>query len=325
MNVPSQLTPWLRFGAASAAPALVCACGPTHGSGLGAPVDAALANDALSDVKVAEAGALDTDAAAPMSYVVPVATQIVDDMRSLGTDGPGTSGGWFTYSDRQVPWSQTALGAHGPGLVMPPEGDSVPPTNDGQGPTVVGSTQLYRRFWGGGEATWGAGLGMSFVDAPPDGGPVPMNECDAGAVFDVDAAGMDSRVNLPFDASAWTGIQFWAKSLTGYPRDVKVIVLDDRTSAFGLASDAGGCNVCANFTPGASGYCGDGPRASVVFSPEWTHVQLPLASLHPLALYSGEPLTWTPDVSALYGINFQVEDAPLAPFDLAVAYIELYK
>ncbi len=290
-------------------------------------MDAALASDgdALSNVEGVEADALDTDAAAPTAYVVPVATQILDDMRALETDGPGTAGGWFTYSDREVPWSQPALGAHGPGLVTPPEGDPVLPTNDGQGPTVVGSTQPYRRFSGGGETTWGAGFGMTFVDAPPDGGPVPMNECDAGPVFDVDAAGMDSMINLPFDASAWTGIQFWAKSLIGYPRTVKVIVLDDRTDAFGLASDAGGCNVCANFTLGALGYCGDGPRASVVFSPEWTHVQLPFASLHPLALYSGEPVTWTPDVSALYGINFQVEDAPLAPFDFAVAYIELYR
>lgn len=89
-----------------------------------------------------------------------------------------------------------------------------------------------------------------------------MNECDAGAFFDVDTAGMDSVVNLPFDVSAWTRIQFWAQSLIGYPRDVKVIVQDDRTDAFGLASDAGGCNVCATFTPGALGYCGGSPACT---------------------------------------------------------------
>jgi hypothetical protein len=106
---------------------------------------------------------------------------------------------------------------------------------------------------------------------------------------------------------------------------VNVIVDDDRTDPFGRPVDAGGCNVCANYTQGNMGYCGDGPRASVVFTPVWTHVQLAFASMHPVGTYSGEPTTWTPDTSALFSINFDLEDVPIAPFELAVAYVELYK
>jgi hypothetical protein len=47
--------------------------------------------------------------------------------------------------------------------------------------------------------------------------------------------------------------------------------------------------------------------------------------MHPVGTYSGEPTTWTPDTSALFSINFDLEDVPIAPFELAVAYVELYK
>jgi len=257
---------------------------------------------------------------------VPVATQLLDDIRSRGTDGPGTAGIWYTYSDRTLSWAEPGiLLPNAVGVLAPPEAVPVLPTNDG-GPTYLGSTWQYRRFSGGGEAIWGAGMGMTLFSGPPDGGPVPMNGCDAGVTFDVDAAAMDSFTESAFDASAWTGVQFWAKSLLGYPRTVNVIVDDDRTDPFGRPVDAGGCNVCANYAPpGTMGYCGDGPRASVVFTPVWTHVQLRFASMHPVGIHSGEPTTWTPDTSALFSINFQLEDVPIPPFDLAVAYVELYK
>jgi hypothetical protein len=271
------------------------------------------------EVDASEGG---TDALAV--YVVPVATQLLDDGLVAGTDGPGTAGDWLTYSDRSVPYSEPAtLVANASGILVPPE-SAVLPTSDDAGPTYRGSICPYRRFSGGGEVLWGAGMLMFFSNTLPDGGPVPMNACDAGAVFDVDAAGMDSVINLPFDASGWTGIQFWAKSLVGYPRTVSVIVDDDRTNPFGLALDAGGCNVCANFTQDVKGYCGDGPQTIIVFAPTWTHVQLPFASMHPSG-YSGEPTTWTPHTNALFAIQFQLTDVPLAPFDLAVAYVELYK
>jgi hypothetical protein len=102
--------------------------------------------------------------------------------------------------------------------------------------------------------------------------------------FDVDAAGMDSFVESAVDESGWTGIQFWAKSLLGYPRTVNVFVNDDRTDPWGGRVDAGGCDVCANYA-GTMGFCGDGPRASVVFTPGWTHLQLPFTSMHPVGIY----------------------------------------
>jgi hypothetical protein len=329
MNDPVRAGRRRRFSAAPIATLLACSCGGNTVSG--SPSDAAtspftdapaLPPDAPDDASAA----LDGSADAVTAYVQPLATQIVDSMSGPVLDGPGTGGNWFTYSDRQLPWAEPAIETGAPGVLTPPAGIPISPTNDGQGPPPGdgGMPLPYRRFSGGGEATWGAGLALNFAFAEPDGGPVPMNACDAGAVFDVDAAGMDSAINLPFDASGWTGLQFWVKSLIGYPRTVQVIVEDDRTNPFGLPPDAGGCNVCANFT-GGMGYCGDGPRASVVFPSDWRHIQLPFASLHPLGTYSGEPTTWTPHTMALYAVNFQLEDAPLAPFDLAVAYVELYR
>lgn len=52
--------------------------------------------------------------------------------------------------------------------------------------------------------------------------------------------GGDSVVELPFDASEWVGIQFWAKSLRGVDQSVQVGVNDDRTSPFGLPLVEGG-------------------------------------------------------------------------------------
>jgi hypothetical protein len=328
MNLSNTCVSSVRFGPALLASAFVCACSAKGTAGPGPALDAAMGEvDAAGDMGTSEtpgdAGPSDGGGEAEPAYV-PVATQLLDDVLSRGTDGPGTAGIWYTYSDRTLPWAE-------PGILLPDAagvlvpGDVVPvlPTSDG-GPTYLGSTWPYRRFSGGGEAIWGVGLEMTLFSPPPDGGPVPMNGCGAGVTFDVDAAGMDSFVESAVDASGWTGIQFWAKSLLGYPRTVNVFVNDDRTDPWGGRVDAGGCDVCANYA-GTMGFCGDGPRASVVFTPGWTHLQLPFTSMHPVGIYSGEPTTWTPDTSALFSINFQLEGVPIPPFDLAVAYIELYK
>ena len=106
------------------------------------------------------------------------------------------------------------------------------------------------------------------------------------------------------------------------PRQVRIIVQDDRSNPFGTPPDAGGCNVCAG---GGLGGCGDGPRTVVSFSSNWTHIQVPFAALQPAGWSGPGAAQRALDLSALYSVNFEVEDVPLPPFNLAVAYVELYK
>ncbi|MGA7119633.1 MAG: hypothetical protein WBY94_06015 [Polyangiaceae bacterium] len=312
-----------------AASIAVCACGNNDASAR-VPRDDAEGGDAVSAVDGASATGTSADAgddASDAGFVVQ-ATQLLDDMRGTAmvgpfglTDGPGTSGEWYTYSDRTVPWSEPPIFLSDAGLLSPPDGVPFPATDDGTGPLVLGSVQSYRRVSGGGESLWGIGLGMAFIDVAPDGGDVPVNGCEAGAIFDVQADAGDSFVPLPFDATGWTGIQFWAKSLrSDFAQPVYVDVNDETTQPFGLAFDAGGCNPCNS---SGLGGCGDGFQARVVFPPEWTQIRVPFDSMHPQG-WSGASTAAVPDASKIYQLNFQIE-APVPPFDVAVAYVELYK
>jgi hypothetical protein len=255
------------------------------------------------------------------------ATQLLDDMRGVGgqTDGPGTSGSWSTYSDRTFPWSEPPIFVADAGVLVPLDGTDFPAIDGGNGPMYVGGVQPYRRCFGGGETQWGVGFGMDFVDVPPDGGDVPMNDCDAGMIFDVHAAGNDSFIGLPFDASGWTGIQFWGKSLRGVAQPVTVNVDDDSTSPWGLPADAGACNVCI---PGSAiGACSDAFQAVATLPTDWTQIRVPFASMHPQG-WAGASRSAAPNVSKLFDLHFQIDPAgapALAPFDVAVSYIELYK
>ncbi len=292
-----------------------------------AAADARAATMDGSPMTAADAGGdvLDTGAAVE-------ATQLLDDMRGgpplYLTDGPGTSSGWYTYSDRAVPFSAPAIFISDAGGLVPQDGVVFPPANDDAGPTYLGSLQPYRRCSGGGEVLWGVGFGMDFSDVAPDGGDVPMNDCDAGQIFDVDAAGDDSAIGLPFDASGWTGVQFWGKSFRGDMQSVSVLVNDDTTGPFGLAAGAGGCNVCLNVTQSASmtGACGDAFQVSVTFLTDWTQFRVPFVSMHPQG-WSGASTSAVPHTSKLFDLQFQVgiTGTAVAPFDVTVAYIELYK
>jgi hypothetical protein len=311
---------------------LVCACGSDH-TAPAAPVDAAAGGVEMATVDAALETSAPTGSDASDAGFAVQATQLLDDMRGTApflrpgenlTDGPGTSGTWYTYSDRGVPWSVPPILLSDAGLLVPSDGVVFPATDDGTGPTYSGGAQPYRRCYGGGETVWGIGVGMDFIDIPPDGGDVPMNDCDAGRIFDVNPAGDDSAISLPFDASGWTGVQFWGRSLRGVAQQVIVNADDDSTSPWGLPVDAGGCNVCIQGTVGS---CGDAFQAAVTFPTDWTHIQVPFASMHPQG-WSGASVSAVPNVSRLFTVHFQIGQmgAPaVAPFDVAVAYIELYK
>jgi hypothetical protein len=256
-------------------------------------------------------------------------TLLIDDMRNQGTDGPGTSGNWYTYSDMAVGYSEPPIPVSAAGTVAPPQGTALAPTNDSGGPTYLGSVQPYRRISGGGEIQWGAGFGMDFIDVHLNGGDVSMNDCDAGTIVDTRPNAASFRVE-PFDANGWTGIEFWAKSFNAAEQAVEVQIQDDRTSPWGLSTAAGGCNVCDNITgTGGNNGCSDGPAVVVSFLSDWTHIQIPFASMHPLG-WSGAPKARTLDLSAIYSFQFEVganagSPLPLADFDVGVAYVELYK
>ncbi len=272
----------------------------------------------LSDAGFSAPPSIDAEAQAG-AFVPPGDPQLVDDMLDVQPDGPGISGRWGTYSDRAVSWSEPPIFTSDSGLLVPVDGTPVSTLTNG-GPYYRGGPQPYRRFYGAGETRWGAGLGLNFADAPPDGGALAMNACGARIIFDVDALVGDSLVQQAFDGSTWTGIQFWAKSLNGVARSVTLIVQDDQSNPFGALAGASGCDVCAS---GNVGGCGDGPRVVVVFSPEWTHLQVPFGGLHPNG-WSGTDVSRTPDLGALYSLNFEVEDVPLPPFNLGIAYVEFY-
>jgi hypothetical protein len=312
---------------------LACSSRPAGvGPGHDAATDDAAAPAALDAASEApSAGGASDDASDAGSNLQPVqATRLLDDMRGgpprYLTDGPGTGGIWFTYSDRMAPWSFPPIYGAAPGLLVPPEESPFGPTDDDAGPLYQGQVQPYRRCYGGGESSWGAGLGTSFVYVAPDRD-VPMNDCDAGLVVDVSAEGPDPAVGVPFDATGWTGLQFWAKSLRDDNQQVYVRVSDDRTSPFGLPADAGGCNVCLNVVAGGgTGSCGDEFARAVTFTPEWTQFQIPFASMHPQG-YSGVSTSAVPNVGTLFELTFQIQltAGSLPPFDVAVSYIELYK
>jgi len=69
-------------------------------------------------------------------FVSPVATQLVDDMLYLAPDGPSVTGGWGTYSDRTVSWSQPPIFVTDAGVVAPAEGTPVSLYPTAEGPST---------------------------------------------------------------------------------------------------------------------------------------------------------------------------------------------
>jgi len=266
---------------------------------------------------------------------------LIDDMENIQSDGPGTLGSWYTYSDRSIANSEPPeIIANAPGFINPVEGASFPPgntlTDGGTAPTLLlpndGSTLPSRECTGGGEKTWGAGFGLDLIDNPPDGGNViPFNVCigEAGIFNDSPDAGAVG-IPAPFDASAYTGFAFWAVSLTGSNYTVQVHVDDDQTSPWG-----GQCGVCvpagvtcsapheAGTTEGCQ--CSDNFYENETFTPTWKQFVIRWTDTGFTANhYSGEgALTFHP--KSMYNIHFQfttTSGTATKPFDVAVALLQ---
>jgi hypothetical protein len=294
---------WARVLGCGLAGAVASAC---SSQALVRPIDggveASAAEGALGD-----AGPMEPIDAAPPP--VPDGA-IVDDMTSAQ---PNIGSGWVVYSDRTVPNSVPPVFLPGPppGTVQPPEGTNGPdfPPGAQNGPTIDGVTMNARELSGGGEITWGAGYALSMGYTVTDGGPLAVNQCEAGAVWTVDA------INTPIDAGAATGLSFYGRSTTG-DTTVSVHFDDKRVSPFG-----GVCDPCA---PRANG-CYDDYLTTVVFTSTWQRFDVHWRDLATVN-WSGQNLPPGGfDPTTFYQVGFQLDvigSFGLANFDVFVAYLQ---
>jgi hypothetical protein len=273
---------------------------------------------------------------------------IIDDMLNIQSDGPGTQGSWYTYSDRSIANSEPPIvPANEPGSINPAEGQSFPANNGDGGLTLfslpsdisdpeAGTTGPfnYRECWGGGEKTWGAGFGLDLFDNTPDGGDriaEAFNACptEAGIFEDSPDAGAIG-IPQPFDASAYTGFAFWGISLTGADYPVNIQVDDDQTSPWG-----GQCNVCQNggtcSTPHEAGTtgmgcpCSDNFLETVEFTPSWKLFVIRWSDHDFVANNYSHEGTLTFHPNAMYNIHFQFKTTSgvtLKDFDVAVSLLQ---
>jgi hypothetical protein len=237
---------------------------------------------------------------------------IVDDMTS---DQPNIGWGWFVYSDREVPNSVPVMLLPGPppGTLQPPEGtfggNNFPP-GDQNGPTIDGVTMNARELSGGGEITYGAGFGLGMAFLETDGGPLPINQCEAGAVWTSDT------IPAPVDASPATGLSFYGRSASG-DASVDVSFDDERTDLFG-----GVCDPCAT---GGVNECYDHYRTNVVFTSTWQRFDVHWRDLATVN-YSQQNLPPGGfDPTTFYQVSFQLDAVGsfgTPDFDIFVAYLQ---
>ncbi|MGA2448500.1 MAG: hypothetical protein ABTD50_07490 [Polyangiaceae bacterium] len=264
------------------------------------------------------------------------AGMLIDDMA-----GPeNTTGGyWYTFSDREVPYSEPAVlqvlpdAGMPPGMVLPLEGAAFNPSPS-QTVLADGTSAYFREFQAAGETTWGAGFGMDFTDVPPSGQPIPFNACNGAYdlpdgstdVFDVsaDATGRVA-VPLPFDASEWTGVQFWAASVgPAAPTVITINIDDDQTSPWG-----GVCGACVTVPSVTPPYeCSNSWAMKIGVSPLWTLYLIPFAEMRPDSNWNSQGLkAGGIHTNKLYNLHWKFETVgvPLPPVDVRVAMVEFYQ
>jgi hypothetical protein len=306
---------------------------------LGLPLVCACGTDAVTPPSAHDAGANPLeDATAPSSEAglganVPLVGAefgpLIDDMTGQQSK---TGGSWYSYSSRTVPNSEPPIPMTDAGSLSPLEGAPFPP-DDGAGhvpPFVLdGGSFAARELSGNAIPKWGAGFGMDLVSGLPDGGPVAINACDAGAIF-VSSADAGVGIPQPFDASPYTGFAFWGISLGSGDVSLEVHLDDRDTTPWGGTF----CDVCrSSGTCSGSAEagtldcpCSDNFYEKVVFhSGHWTQyaVRWTDAGFHANNWSHEGPLVF--DAAHVYNIHFQdtISATPSTPaFDVAVAYLE---
>jgi hypothetical protein len=257
---------------------------------------------------------------------------VIDDMSMAQS---ATGGSWYSYSSRTLPNSEPVLFTTDAGVLDPSEGDSFPP-NNGTGCvpplSLDGGALGYREFRGHGIPSWGAGFGMDLISTTPDGGPVAINACDAGAIFDTDGGTGNVGIPVPYDAAGhgYTGFAFWAISLTSSDLKIEVHVDDEDTTPWGAGAF---CDVCRSSgkCTGAQDAgtldcpCSDNFYETVTFAHgRWTQFAIRWRNPQFTANHwSGEgPLVF--DATHVYNIHFQdtISSGTAPPFDVAVANLQ---
>jgi hypothetical protein len=254
---------------------------------------------------------------------------VIDDMSMQQSV---TGGSWYTYSARTLPNSEPPIPTTDAGTLSPAEGLPFPPDNGaGRVPPLVldGGSFASREFSGSEIPKWGAGFGLDLISGLPDGGPVAINSCPAGAIFATapDAGGVG--IPQPFDASAYTGFAFWGISLETGSLTVEVHLDDVDTTPWGGTF----CDVCRSSgqctgsreTGTLDCPCSDNFYKKVVFaSGHWTEFAVRWSDPDFQANHwsSEGPLVF--DAKHVYNIHFQntISTGSTAPFDLAVAHLQ---
>jgi hypothetical protein len=182
--------------------------------------------------------------------------ELIDDMEdgdgSIVTTS-GRIGAWYSYNDA------SATGMQKPQAMTP----FMMETGGRDGKGFAAATS------GAGFTVWGAGFGFNLND-PGDG--------------------MNGSAKVTYDASAYSGIAFWAKAGTGSAAALRVNVSDKNTDP------AGG--VCA-----PAEKCNDHFGKDIRLTEQWAAYTLSFADL--LQLGWGQPSAAL-DVAHLYAVQFQV-------------------
>jgi hypothetical protein len=254
---------------------------------------------------------------------------VIDDMT---TQQSSTGGSWYSYSSRTVPNSEPPIPMTDAGTLNPLEGASFPPSaGSAQVPPLVldGGTIAFRELNGNGIPNWGAGFGLDLVSGLPDGGPVAINACPAGAIFATTPDAGSVGIPQPFNASAYTGFAFWGISLTSGSLSVEVHLDDIDTTPWGGTF----CDVCRSSGKCTGSRdagtldcpCSDNFIEKVLFEPgHWTQfaVRWSDPAFHANNWSNEGSLVF--DAKHVYNIHFQntITGGSTPPFDIAVADLQ---
>jgi hypothetical protein len=267
---------------------------------------------------------------------------VLDDMTN---NQPPTGGSWYTYSSRTIPNSEPGILTTDAGTLSPPEGAMFPFSPAGSSATVpalavgdAGSAN-FREFSGTGIPEWGCGFGMDLTSALPDGGPVVLNACEAGVIFDTSPTLTNTGIPEPFDASAYAGFSFYAISLTGKNQNMEIHVDDESTTPWGYYVSPSDtpvspqrCDYCKSSGTCSGSLdagtldcpCSDNFYKVVTFTTSWKLFTISFTDTGFTANHWSHEGALTFDPTHMYNIHFQdtISTGDTPDFDVAVAYLQ---
>jgi len=210
---------------------------------------------------------------------------LIDDLEGLPPLIPvtdGRAGAWYTYNDNTEGATQTP----------PPCGTPFSPAEPGARESLYAA-----RSTGSGFSDWGAGFGFDLNNM----GMEPTIDEETGECV------IDYSTRMTYDASAYTGISFYAKSFSGNLNiDVKIPALADTP-----IEEGGACDV-------ADGQCGNSYQAIATLKGTWQGYEVPFDSFAQGSWGQRQDL----DLATLVGVQFQTRAN--AMFDIAIDHVCFY-